>query len=109
MTAAFVAGGPVKTSAGGYFTKIQDAFLSMTASGWISVVDDAVNVSGYTRDEVVDLTQTALPLVVDFMPGATTITHTDWSGVSTMRSLNIGGNGANGTTLNIQSQTINIQ
>jgi YVTN family beta-propeller protein len=104
LTASFVSGGPVKClNAGTYWTWIQDGYNSLLASDTISVT------SSYNAAEVVNFTRADIPLVVELRGGATDITHPAWAGATTIHGLNIGGNGANGTTVNIAQQTINIQ
>jgi YVTN family beta-propeller protein len=102
VTASFASGGLVKClTQGSFYSTIQAAYNGLTAS-------DTISVDAGQTGEAVDMSQT-IPLVVELRGSATDQNHTAWTAAtpSNVHSLNIGGNGANGTTVVFQTQYIN--
>jgi YVTN family beta-propeller protein len=106
-------GGPVKALVKGTMDlHVMPVYVSLytpteSLNDIVSIVADSTGLNDQT--EQLDYSQTAYPLVIEMRGGATTIQHDAWNGISTINKLTIGGNGANGTKVEIKQQTINIK
>ena len=101
------AGGPVMA----LFARVIGSYCNpvyitpLTANDTLSIVKDGLGLYDNYENVVIS---GPTPAELELRGGATDITHTAWSGVSTVHTLTIGGPGA-ATNVVISQQTINIQ